>query len=84
MEREPNATSLAWLATGGGAPTLRVSPIGRGGTLTGPTDVTTLPVFSLLRATSGERGVELSWLELGANGAQTAKFANVTCAPAHL
>lgn len=39
------------------------------------------------RATSGERGVELSWLELGANGAngaQTAKFANVTCAPAHL
>lgn len=70
---------VAWLASTGGDPMLRVSPIGPGGVLTGPTDVAKLPSFTLLRATSGDHGVELSWQENGANGAQTAKFARVTC-----
>ena len=71
---------VAWATSTGGAPTLRVSPIGRAGALVGPTDVTKLSAYSLLRATASPRGVELSWLESGANGTQTAKIAHVTCA----
>jgi serine/threonine-protein kinase len=72
---------VAWLASTGGAPTLRVSPIGKNGELTGPTDVATRPTFEVLRATSGDRGVELSWQERERDGTTTARFAHVTCAP---
>jgi hypothetical protein len=89
VTREPPLTAqlpsgewvVAWLASTGGAPTLRVSPIGRNGELTGPTDVATRPTFEALRATSGDRGVELSWQEREKDGTTTARFAHVTCAP---
>lgn len=69
--------AVAWLTSNGGAPTLRVSPVGEGGALTGPSDVGTDGVFRDLAATSTPRGIDFSWHD----GAGGARVAHVTCQP---
>jgi hypothetical protein len=72
----PNGTStVAWVASAGGRATVRISPIGPGGTLTGPTDVDVGSAISDLLATPGDHGVHLTWLD----GGSTMKLARVAC-----
>ena len=72
---------VAWLATSGGTPMLRVAPIGAGGELGRPADVAPLSSFTELHATAGDHGIELSWLELGKADEHVARFASITCGP---
>jgi serine/threonine protein kinase len=69
------ASAVAWLASTGGRTKVRVSPLGAGGTLTGPTDVDDGVAISGLRATAGDHGIHLTWLE----GTSAVKIARVTC-----
>ena len=73
--------AVAWVASSGGLSTLRVSPIGPGGVLTGPTDVATLARFVQPQVTSGKSGLHFSWHETDGSGATVAKIVRVACAP---
>jgi serine/threonine protein kinase len=54
---------VAWIASTGGVSSLRASPIGPGGSLTGPTDIAKAASIDGLRMTSTGEGVDFSWYE---------------------
>jgi serine/threonine-protein kinase len=60
----PNgAWAVAWIASRGGPATLRVSPIGKLGALTGPTDIAKAPEIRGMMAWSTDAGLALSYYE---------------------
>jgi hypothetical protein len=67
---------VAWIAGTGGRSTLRVAPIGPGGSLGGAADLASSESIDALRAVSTVRGVELWWYESDS----LARVAEVTCA----
>jgi hypothetical protein len=74
--RLPNGSSVvAWVAAAGGVSTLRVSPIGPGGALAGPTDIGKAAAVDGLRATTTDKGIDFSWYE----SESMVRIARVTC-----
>jgi hypothetical protein len=66
---------VAWIASKGGLSTLRVSPIGAAGALSGPSDLATGERVDGLRAVSTSKGLELWWYESDS----LVRIAEVTC-----
>ena len=66
---------VGWITTNGGAFTVRVSPIGSGGTLIGPSTVVSAPAINQLHATAAAKGLSLAWND----GTGTTTIADVEC-----
>jgi hypothetical protein len=66
---------VAWIASTGGRSTVRVSPIGAAGALSGPSDLATGERIDGLRSVSTSKGIDLWWYE----GDALVRIAEVTC-----